>query len=702
MKKKSILVVSSALLVSIFMTGCGDSKKINSLKSISALGGESKVSGVNLSVTDQEAAVYAQVSDRELLDLTNLQAINSNDEEQIMNYMNLVDSQLNGTVDSKNGVIDSKYIDYLLMEFEKTPYYWQRSKMDIRGVDSVSGSIIVDVTFKTIGYAKSIQADSKIALGEPDYNQKMEVRYNRWLALLDAKYSNSSDNYTADWNSFVSAYGEPNDILSSQRDLSLSQSIVETGNQKTYNGLTDSNEEKSGATMVVRFIVAPNFTLGINQGYNCNHMYILNYSLDSDPTSGKEMYNEDGSATVVDSVYNTLYRYYQCIDESNFSGLYSLTNNFASLDKYFSDYFETTYRKHENFTLSIFSIKGTSVECGVTLSRKVRAKGSNMSLPIYKDKIYYTLSLIDGQLKVTNEVLISEELEGEPRIGTTKLDTTGFTSSVNLSDDDKKDIENLIANFGAIQLSNDTTSDKFSSLVDTSLSESSLSTLKKSMQELTGVKRVTWLVSYLQGQSNYASVKCRELFQHDDNSVYEAEVVYDFINKGNKWFIYSYTINTSAKLDTTNLATSNCLCIVTPNSVDELTSQVTAAGNNKKSSSLSSVGSSYTFKSYMPNERTGSQELGYKLNKPSDVTDDDIISFVKKLNGKDFNEADFKQYLKEVNERDKGVYKVLIASYRDYISKYISKEEFTSKLDSYKSNMSNISTYEYVFSSSSY
>lgn len=580
MRKRRVSTLVAALTCCTLLAGCGGSTaEIAELKNIEALNTESELVNVNMSVNEKEAAIYAQVSNRTLLDLSSLDAVPSSDKDAVVSYMDSVDAQLCGTLSADDGVIDSCYTDYLLTEFERTPYYWQRSSMNIRGMDASSRSIVVDVTYKTIDFKKDVKAESTIVMGEPNYDTKLKVRYERWLSILEKLYGFSGGGGEEESaqqlkQSFEDNYGKVDDIIAEQRDLTPTQDVYETGNQKTYTGLIDNEQEQCGATMVMRYILVPNYTMGINQGYNCEHMYMLNYKVDNDMTEGRTNYNEEDSSSVADNVYGALYRYYKCLDEDNFIGLYSLVDNFSGLDKYFEDYFDTTYRKYDNFTLSVFDIKGTRIECGATVSRKVRAKGSNMTLPIYTDRYYYVIELIDGELKIVQDVLLSSSIDGEPSINTDEVETTGFTSSISLTNNDKKSIEGLIADFSAQQLLADDSSDKFSDMVDMSLSNSQLDRIKTNMLSVAGKQKATWITSYLQGQQNYASVKCRELVQGEDGKITELVVTYDFIYKGGKWKIYDYQIGSRVALDTTDLTTKNALCVVTPGSVDSLVSQV--------------------------------------------------------------------------------------------------------------------------------
>lgn len=580
-KIKRVCAFCTAVLLTFTATGC-DTAEVDTLKGIEALNSESEFAGVNMSVTEKEAAVYAQVSNRTLLDLTTLAEVSENEKQAVLSYMDSVDAQLCGTLDKLNGVIDECYTNYLLMEFEKTPYYWQRTQTKIMGMDSASRSVVIDVTYKTIDFEKTVQKDSYIVKGEPNYNQLLSVRYDRWIGILNNKYGYKDEDYIIELDKFKKVYGDPEEIIESQRDASLTDMLFETGNQKTYSELIDSEAEKIGATMTVRFVLVPRYTLGINQGYTCRHMYMTSYALNSDPTNGLKLYTEEDSSAIASSVYNTLKRFYICKDENNYSGLYKLTDDFAGLDKYYGDLFATSYRKHDSFDLSIFNIQGTKIECGVSVSTKVRAKGSNITFPIYTDRYYYTIELVDGELQITNEVLLSRTIEGEPAIDTDAISTTGFTSNISLTNSDKKAIEKLIAEMSAQQLLNDTVSDSFNDLIDLSLAQSQVDSIKKVASSITGEKKAVWLTSYLTGHSNYASVKCKELYQDEYNSILEVTATYDFIYKGGKWYIYDYSLTTPVRLDTNQLTTKNALCVCSAGKVDSLISQTGSTNEEQK------------------------------------------------------------------------------------------------------------------------
>lgn len=718
MKKKILSLMLIATTV-VSLTGCGDSDIISELNNISALNAESSVSSnYNLSYTDEQEMIYAQVSNRQLLDLSALSACSSNEIQQVRNYMNSIDNQLVGKVKvvdyeddltrrtaqglvTDDAVINATLTDYLLTFMQQTPYYWQRTKTTIRGMDSKSRSIVVDVTYKTIDYAKEVQKDSTITLGDPNYDTLIKSRHTKYINILATQQSNPGDPTLPERiNNFKTYFGDPADIIEEQNKYKPTTCVYNSGNQKTYTGLIDSDAENSTGTMTVRYILVPEYVLGINLGVECKHMYVTDFSLDNDVTKDMKAFTQEGYQTVTDSVYSLIYSYFTAIDESDFDGLYKLTNNFQTLDKHYQDVFDSTYQKHDGYSISLFDITGTHIKCGVTISTKERAKNSNMTLPVYTDRYYMELELVGDTLKVDNMVLLSRKLEGEPAITEDEVEDTGFSANIDLDNDDKVAIEKLICNFSSLQLQEDTTSDSFSSLVDTSITTNQLSALKTNMTSLTGAKKVVFLQNYQQGTSNYASVKCKELFQSDKNAIVEATTTYEFIMKGGNWYIYNYDVNSSVKLDTTNLTTTGSLCLVSPGKIESYTSQIKGSTSTNLDE-VSDISVSFDHKAYTPTEKDGNVEQGYAQYNSADIGADEYNQ-IKSVANLSYNSIDDLNKDIEVVESaltssagsDGNVGTILYQSMAVYLnitnSYYMDEVSKQDAVDVSKTNMSNV------------
>lgn len=718
MKKKILSLMLIATTV-VSLTGCGDSDTISELNNISALNAEFSVSSdYNLSYTDEQEMIYAQVSNRQLLDLSALSACSSNEIQQVRNYMDSIDNQLVGKVKvvdysddltrrtsqglvTDDAVVNTTLTDYLLSFMQQTPYYWQRTKTTIRGIDSKSRSIVVDVTYKTIGYEKEVQKDSTITLGDPNYDTLVKSRYTKYINILSTMQTNPGDPTLPEKvNDFKTYFGEPEEIIEEQNKYKPTTCIYNSGNQKTYTGLIDSDAEKSTGTMTVRYILVPEYVLGINLGVDCKHMYITDFSLDNDVTKNMSAFTQEGYQTVTDSVYSLIYSYFTALDESDFDGLYKLTDNFQTLDKHYQDVFDSTYQKHDGYSISLFDITGTHIKCGVTISTKERAKNSNMTLPVYTDRYYMELELVGDTLKVDNMVLLSRKLEGEPAITEDEVEDTGFSANIDLDNDDKVSIEKLICNFSSLQLQEDTTSDSFSSLVDTSITTNQLSALKTNMTSLTGAKKVVFLQNYQQGTSNYASVKCKELFQDDKNAIVEATTTYEFIMKGGNWYIYNYDVNSSVKLDTTNLTTTGSLCLVSPGKVESYTSQIKGSTSTNLDE-VSDISVSFDHKEYTPTEKDGNVEQGYVQYTSADIGADEYNQ-VKDVAGISYSSIDdlnkdieaVELALTSSEGSDGNVGTIIYQSMAVYLnianSYYMDEVSKQDALDTAKTNMSNV------------
>ena len=640
-KRKVSLLLASILILSN-LSGCSSSSEINELNNLESSNVDTgEAENTTLSYAEEQDLIYAQVSDRMLLDVEGLDRPTDNDIQEVKNYMNAVDEQLIGNTPKNEYVLDECFSNYLLAFFENTPYYWQRRSQTIKGQDSESKSVVVDVTYKTIDMKKDVKKDSKIVKGDPNYEDLMKNRYNRYVTLLNAEVHQSPD-LDSLRKKFIDIYGEPKEIYKSQENLTLTEEIYEHHNQLTYKGMVNSREEKGNATVTVRFVLVPKKVLGIRDGINCEHMYITDYELDTDPTEDKEVTEEEGTEKAVDEVYATLYSYFNCIDESDFNGLYKLTTDFEKLDKYFNDLFETTYSKHENFTLSVFKVLPESIECGVTIASKSRAIGSKMTYPSYTDRYFFELALVDDIIKVKNMVLLSRKIQGEPKIITHESEDEGFIAEITLSNEDKQAIEDLICKFGVLQLNKDTSSDSFGDVVDLSIDRGDLSTLQKNMTSVSGNEKVVWLDTYRQGSSNSASVRCTEDISGSDG-IRELSSIYNFITKGGRWYISGYSIGDNNKLNITELGTTNSLCVVNKSGVQSYTSQVVSTSSSSdsddaddltESESSADISITDTFDEYIPNVDGEKIENKYNTEdyEDEDDEDDDTVKNTKKSN----------------------------------------------------------------------
>ena len=614
--KKTLSSILIAATCASLLTGCGQDLSYDEVSKAVALGGESAVNslGYQLSYTEQQELVYTQVSNKTLLDLTYFNKCTNGTKQQVIDYMDELNNVImgytkNSNFDSlleyletgnKQEVMKQEYANYIAYLFAQSPYYWQRTKMDIIGESTITGYIVCDVTYKTTDYKKDVIPKSTVTQGSPLYDTIMENRYTSWCSILELCYdsntsisqiesyansgeipSNNDDieNAVNQFKQWTASYGDYRTIYEEQKrygisGLDLIDYFYESQNQVAYTGLIDHEAEQSSGTMTIRYILQPNIVLGINQGYTCTNVYLTDYKLDNDITEGKSIFTAEGYATVTDAVYELMYSYFKCIDESNHTGLYSLMTDFENNDKYYQDYFNYTINKHNSFSVSLYDITGTHITCGINVSSKQRARGTKMTAPIYADRYYVEIDLVDNKLKISNITLLSRRIEGEPNINAIKQDESGFSQKITLTDADKKQIETQINNFSMYQLQANDMGTGLEEILDYSISNTNMASLKSNMLSMKGDKKLIFLQSYIQGANGYALVKCRELFQTGSEPITEAIVQYELMLKGNKWYIVDYAVLNSFKSSSSQLQTSGYMSLITPEKVEAYNTQI--------------------------------------------------------------------------------------------------------------------------------
>lgn len=560
--KRRILAVLIACVSACTLTGCSLTE-VSELEKLEPMGSEADVDVMNLSAT-VDSSVYNNISRNQLIDTDSLDDVPNQDMEGIKSFMDKVDSQLHGSDDT---ALSTDLTNYIYFEMEKTPYNWKRTKMEIRGMDATSRNVVVDVTYRTDGTLKSVKSPSSIILGEPSYEQKVADKYQAWSEYTET--SKKGKDASQALGNFTSKYG-------TSASQSLSEQLKATKGIKTYNCMVGGTKNDN-ATMTLRYIITPNYKLGVNLGLSCKHIYVLNYSSDK-----AELKTDDNSenSVLIKNIDNVLYRYYRALGEDNHTGLYSLMRNYGDWNEYFDDYFNTTYRSNGGYTITLNEVNGTSITCTVELSRKVRALGSDMSYPCYKEKYQYKLELSGDSLKIADEQLLSSEINSEPAIKTSDADTAGFKSDVTLSNSDKKLIQEQIANLGVVQLTKDYSSSDFGSVVDLSISNATLSSIKEALGTVNDArKKVTWLTCFNQGYSNFASVSLKELYQKDSGELVECNSIVDMVRKNDTWLVYNYKMNSVSKLSTKTLTTVDSLCTVTASGIDTINIQNSGESN---------------------------------------------------------------------------------------------------------------------------
>lgn len=571
-----------------------------------------------LSSAEKEQLIYQQVTDRTLLDTTALTAVSETNTKAINYYINDIKKQLLGydveVLDSnlvnyllfemqktpyiwnisKANILgvdsntESFIVDVEFVTSEGAKIELNDTKKDNIVQESVNNSTLdlnlVDESGKKLDNTTNITVtdtptptpvpkveDIQVTKGSPgklivpksvisrgceNYNKKMQVRYENYIKIIKAK--NGMGGMGFNWNSelknFENLYGSIKNIMVQQKSDTLVDSLKK-GYLLGYEGLCDTELEKSQATMTVRFILNYSYIYGINKGLVCNHAYITNYDLNSNILENREELSAVDYKDLISEVDSLIYSEMKAIEEDSYIALNSLIDDFGKLDSYYYDMFEYTFRKYKGYAISIYNINGTKVEACVTRVRKIRAKGSNMSYPIYEEKVLYTIDLFDDKLKIVNEVIVSSKIIGEPSIVVADKEVELFSDNKEISEEEKTKLYGVIKEFNKLQIEKDVQSENFVNIVDIGLTASNLNTLRSNMLNIENVnKKVTWVESINDRYSNYASFTLKEIFFKDDGSAVECKSDIGLIQKSSDvWQVVSYCTKEIVNVDSTKL-----------------------------------------------------------------------------------------------------------------------------------------------------
>lgn len=104
MKRQKLVSMGLVLVISAgTLTGCAGSeiKQLNSLPSLNSESTDTK--SYSMTLGEKQSMIYAQVSERQLLDLSLLDDCSDEEIQQVKQYMNNVDSQLTGATSVDEG-----------------------------------------------------------------------------------------------------------------------------------------------------------------------------------------------------------------------------------------------------------------------------------------------------------------------------------------------------------------------------------------------------------------------------------------------------------------------------------------------------------------------------------------------------------------------------------------------------------------------
>lgn len=553
MKKCVSLLLLICMCIGL-LTGCGVGSSSVNLNSISSMSMEEVAGSRLLASTSQslESEIYNYVSDRIVVDGSKLIKVTAKDEKNITALLENINIQLSG----KGGnVLTDEYANYLLLEFAKTPYEWLMSSKDIVGFDPAARLYFVDVTYTTTQTYKNVVPNSAIPLGHSDADKLRKKRYSDYISMLTYKYRGHAEKYNDSLWKFTNAWGNVQDIYDEQQGVSLYERTVsrtgESGGigRLTYSGLVrDNNFKDRGAKMTVRYILKYALNLGEETDLSVEALYVKNYAVNDVENVIKGYTLKDAAALEVLKPFidKVLLGYNKCVEESNHVGLNKLFTDYSTIDKYYDEINNYTYNSIGSYRFDILERKNNGKEVAVIVYRvnQIRARGANMSLPTYEERLIFNMQLgKDDTITITDVYLLDSKLIGEPL--SVIRNVTGISEQIQYSDtafssSNKTKVEELLKKFSDVVTNSDYKSEKFLSCIDIGVSQETLNRMADTIKAIAPNKKTMYIVNWDTKTNVYCSVTVREVFECN-NGNFDTEAVIDMGNRNGEWKIVNYT-----------------------------------------------------------------------------------------------------------------------------------------------------------------
>lgn len=550
----------------LLLTGCNNSAGLEDVMSIDPLT-VAEVSGTRLATLtaeEKESTIKNYANNSIVVSSDNLIKISDGDFSAIQTVLTGIDGVLKGKQIKKpdgTDYISKEFATYLALEFAKTPYTWQRVSAQPIGFDASSRMYFVDVTYKTTQEYKKVIPDSKIPRGSQFETDLLDARFTEYNMYMDKKF-NSPEEGSVLYNSFVSRWGNLDEIFLEQSGMTLVERAgkdkVDSLGSYTYSGLLEDSKMKNGASMTVRYVFQYNYNLGEETSMGVASMYIKDYMLDGkDVYLEKEEDRENLEAQSLDLlkpfISKTLLSYHRLVEAGNDVGLNSIYANYGKYDKYYQELNNVAYTRYGEYVFKIIGRKGTEVQVVVEKQTQQRGKGTNMSMPTYRDKILYNLVLsADDKIKIKNSYLLERTLIGEPTSVVKRVsgvsDLLQFSTSSFSESNEQKVMDNLKTFLQLVYL-NDTSSTTFASTIDLGISDS---TMAKIIDYMTNVReansKINYIVRWNTKTNAYASLTLREIFLFDTHNL-DTESTIELVNRNGTWYVMNYNRTLAIKTD---------------------------------------------------------------------------------------------------------------------------------------------------------
>lgn len=557
-------------MISVFLLGslaaCGGTNEVEQTAPLTL----EEVAGSRLakmSNDEKEGMIYKYVTDRITVDKARLISIESADASRIEGVLKKVSAKLQG---SATDALPDNYANYMLMEFARTPYEWEQTKVDPVGYDPAARLYFVDVTYHTTGQLKSVVPSSRIPTGASNEEALKKKRYTDYTAYLtlkaaqDPRAAEALQIFTKAWGSVESVKEEQQGVSLLNRTKALATAQGGLG-KLTYSGLVSDSRFVDDATMTFRFVFKYKFNLGEETEMQVNSLYLKDYQTDNGDSLLKQgdAQTTAGLEVLKPFIDKVILSYNKAVEESNNLGLNSLFTDYGSLDKYYQDVHDYMYTTTGGYTYDILSRRGTDVLVKVNRINQFRAIGSNMSLPTYDETLLFDLELSnDDKIRIKSVNLVTSKLVGEP-ISVIK-NVSGISDLIQYSgesftDTNKQLVLDAVANFSKVVFAAQGGTPEFTNIVDIGVPDATMKKISDYVSAIPDAERkVTYLVSWNTKTNSYVSLTLREVFETSSGN-FDTESVIDLANRDNAWKVVNYTRTLNVKSASTSVSAKNAI-----------------------------------------------------------------------------------------------------------------------------------------------
>lgn len=558
-----VKLIAMPLALTLLLTACGGTN-VASIKPLSL----EEVAGsrmTQMTQDEKDGLIYQYVSDRIVVDKDRLMQMTSTDYNRVTSLLTSIDEELKG---KPNGSLTDEYANYMLMEFARTPYQWERSDVKPAGFDPAARLYFVDVTYKTNGAYKKVVPSSKIVMGEAQEEDLKQKRYMDYLSYLTKRSEGKSAEASADLAYFKKAWGEVEEVMNEQQGVSLVDRVRKTPHPSigalTYSGLVNDSRFSGGAEMTFRFVFKYKFNLGEETDLQVNSVYLKNFeTAQAEKYLNQEPDTVNGAEVLSPFIDRLINSYNKAVEESNSTGLYSLFTDYAGVDKYYDDMNKYTYVSTGGYNYEILERRGTDVLVKVKRINRIRAKGSGMSLPYYAEDLIFNVELSqDDKLRIKSVNLLKSELVGEP-LSVIK-NVSGISDMIQYSgesftESNQEQVEEVVKQFSDLVYHNEVGTSKYTDIVDIGVTKMTAQRMADTIRAIKDPKRkVTYVVSWNTKTNVYVSLTLREIFQSGSSNL-NTESVIDLVNRQGEWKVVNYTRTLSVQSELSEINTKNAL-----------------------------------------------------------------------------------------------------------------------------------------------